>query len=102
MAKKSDGALQVACPCCHAKLTIDATLGVVLSHQAPPKAGPSVDLTDAAGILNEQQRMREDKFRDSWLQETNKEDILAKKLKEAMKKARDARAGKPIRDFDLD
>ena len=94
--------LQVACPCCHAKLTIDATLGVVLSHEAPPKAGPGVDLTDAAGILAEQNRQREDKFRDSWFQESNKEDILAKKFEEAMKKAKDAPAGKPIRDFDLD
>ena len=102
MAKKNSESLQVACPCCHAKLTVDATLGVVLSHQAPPKAGPHVDLTDAAGILSEQQRQREDKFRDSWLQETNKEDILAKKFEEAMKKAKDAPAGKPIRDFDLD
>jgi hypothetical protein len=102
MAKNSNQPLHVACPCCHAKLTVDATLGVVLSHEAPAKAGPNVDLTDAAGILNEQQRHREDKFRDSWLQETNKEDILAKKFEEAMKKAKDAPAGKPIRDFDLD
>jgi hypothetical protein len=35
-------------------------------------------------------------------QETHKEDILAKKFEEAMKKAKDAPAGKPIRDFDLD
>jgi hypothetical protein len=32
----------------------------------------------------------------------NKEDILTKKFEEAMKKAKDAPAGKPIRDFDLD
>jgi len=51
---------------------------------------------------NEQNRQREDKFRDSWFQESNKEDILAKKFEEAMKKAKDAPAGKPIRDFDLD
>jgi len=102
MAKKPDGALEVACPCCHAKLRIDVGLGVVLSHEAPAKAGPGVDLTDAAGILAEQNRRREDKFRDSWFQESNKEDILAKKFEEAMKKAKDAPAGKPIRDFDLD
>jgi Zn-finger nucleic acid-binding protein len=102
MNKKNTNALQVTCPCCQAKLTIDATLGVVLSHEAPPKAGPNLDLTDAAGILAEQNRQREDKFRDSWFQESNKEDILAKKFEEAMKKAKDAPAGKPIRDFDLD
>ena len=102
MAKNNPDTLQVTCPCCQAKLTIDATLGVVLSHQAAPKPGPNVDLTDAAGVLAEQNRQREDKFRDSWFQESNKEDILAKKFEEAMKKAKDAPAGKPIRDFDLD
>jgi len=66
------------------------------------KAGPNVDLSDAQKILAEQNRQREDKFADSWFQETNKEDILAKKFEEAMKKAKDAPAGKPIRDFDLD
>jgi hypothetical protein len=102
MAKKRNEALHVTCPCCKAKLTVDAALGVVLSHEAPPKAGPNVDLTDAQGILAEQNRQREDKFADSWFQETNKEDILSKKFEEAMKKAKDAPAGKPIRDFDLD
>ena len=94
--------MQVTCPCCKAKLTVDSIHGVVLSHEAPPRSGPNVDLTDAAGILAEQNRQREDKFRDSWNQEQNKEDILAKKFEEAMKKAKDAPAGKPIRDFDLD
>ena len=92
----------MTCPCCHAKLTIDAALGVVLSHEEPPKKGPDVDLTDAQKILAEQQRQREDKFRDSWFEESHKEDILAKKFEEAMKKAKDAPAEKPIRDFDLD
>jgi hypothetical protein len=66
------------------------------------RPGPDVDLTDAQKILAEQNRQREDKFANSWFQETNKEDILAKKFEEAMKKAKDAPAGKPIRDFDLD
>jgi Zn-finger nucleic acid-binding protein len=101
MTKKTE-AFHISCPCCKAKLTIDSALGVVLSHEAPPKAGPNVDLTDAQKILAEQNRQREDKFADSWFQETNKEDILAKKFEEAMKKAKDAPAGKPIRDFDLD
>jgi hypothetical protein len=94
--------LNVTCPCCHAKLVVDPVFGAVLSHEAPPKAGPNVDLTDAAGILAEQNRQREDKFADSWFQESNKEDILTKKFEEAMKKAKDAPAGKPIRDIDLD
>jgi hypothetical protein len=94
--------LNVTCPCCQAKLTVDPVFGAVLAHEAPPKAGPNVDLTDAAKILDDQNRQREDKFADSWFQEKNKEDILAKKFEEAMKKAKDTPASKPIRDFDLD
>ncbi len=102
MGKQNSENLSVTCPCCQAKLTVDPVFGAVLSHETPPKAGPNVDLTDAAKLLNEQQRQREDKFSDSWFQEMNKEDILAKKFEEAMKKAKDAPASKPIRDFDLD
>ncbi len=102
MAKQDSLNLHVTCPCCRAKLTVDPVFGAVLSHELPVKAGPNVDLTDAQKILAEQNRQREDKFADSWFQETNKEDILAKKFEEAMKKAKDAPAGKPIRDFDLD
>jgi Zn-finger nucleic acid-binding protein len=102
MAKQNNDNLHVTCPCCHAKLTVDPVFGAVLSHDAPVKAGPDVDLTDAQKILAEQNRQREDKFADSWFQESNKEDILAKKFEEAMKKAKDTPVGKPIRDFDLD
>jgi Zn-finger nucleic acid-binding protein len=102
MGLKDGENLSVNCPCCHAKLVVDPVFGAVLSHEAPPKSGPNLDLTDAQKILAEQNRQREDKFADSWFQESNKEDILAKKFEEAMKKAKDAPVAKPIRDFDLD
>jgi len=102
MANRSVENLKVTCPCCQAKLTVDPVLGAVLAHEAPPKTGPNIDLENARGILEEQRRQREDKFADSFFQETHKEDILTKKFEEAMKKAKDAPAGKPIRDFDLD
>jgi len=102
MGRKDGENLNVICPCCHAKLVIDPIFGSVLSHEAPPKAGPNIDLEKANDVLAEQKRQREDKFADSFFQETHKEDILAKKFEEAMKKAKDAPAGKPIRDFDLD
>jgi hypothetical protein len=102
MGKQNTDNLQVTCPCCQTKLTVDPVFGVVLSYEEAPKAGPNVDLTDAAKILDEQNRHREDKFADSWFQEKNKEDILARKFEEAMKKAKDSPVEKPIRDFDLD
>jgi hypothetical protein len=102
MGLKDGENLNVTCPCCHAKLVVDPVFGAVLSHEVPVRPGPDVDLTQASSILEEQKRQREDKFADSWFQETNKEDILAKKFEEGMKKAKDAPVGKPIRDFDLD
>ena len=102
MGRKDGENLNVICPCCQAKLVIDPIFGAVLSHEASVRQGPDVDLTKVSNILEEQKRQREDKFADSWFQESNKEDILAKKFEEAMKKAKDTPATKPIRDFDLD
>jgi hypothetical protein len=102
MGLKDGENLNITCPCCQAKLVVDPVFGAVLSHEAHVKPGPDVDLTQAQSILEQQKKSREDKFADSFFQETHKEDILAKKFEEAMKKAKDAPAGKPIRDFDLD
>jgi hypothetical protein len=92
----------VDCPCCHAKLTIDRELGVVLSHIPPPKPPSSVDLDDTARMLREQTDAVEAKFRASVEAERTKEDVLARKFAESLKKAKDAPIEKPLRDFDLD
>ena len=102
MGAKDGENLNVTCPCCQAKLVIDPIFGTVLAHTAPVKPGPNVDLAKASSILEEQKKQREDKFADSFFQETHKKDILAKKFEEAIKKAKDAPAGKPLRDIDLD
>ena len=101
MAKKPVAPIEVDCPCCHSKLTVDTELGVVLSHVSPPRAAPDVDINDARRILEEQERMREDKFRDSWVAERNKEDVLDRKFEDALKKAKGSPVDKPVRDFDL-
>jgi hypothetical protein len=102
MAKKAVSPVEVTCPCCRAKLTVDPQLAVVLSHEAPPKAAPDVDLTDTTRILQEQAQRREDKFRESWEAEKKKEDVLTRKFEEALKKAKDRPVEKPLRDFDLE
>jgi hypothetical protein len=102
MAKKTVPPIEVVCPCCRSKLTVDPTLAVVLSHQPPPKAAPDVDISEAARILAEQEQRREDKFRESWEAERKKEDVLARKFEEGLKKAKEGPAGKPVRDFDLE
>jgi hypothetical protein len=92
---------ELDCPCCSAKLVVDRQLGVVLSHVAPVKP-PSVDLDDTARLLREQAEAIEAKFRASVQAERSKEDVLARKFAEGLKKAKDAPIEKPLRDFDLD
>ena len=101
MAKQASETFEVDCPCCTAKLVIDRRLGVVLSHVAPVRP-PSVDLDDTARHLREQADAVEAKFRASVEAERNKEDVLARKFAEGLKKAKDAPVEKPLRDFDLD
>ena len=100
MAKRPE-TFELVCPCCSAKLVVDRQLGVVLSHVAPVKP-PSVDLDDTAKLLREQAEAVEAKFRASVQAERSKEDVLARKFAEGLKKAKDAPIEKPLRDFDLD
>jgi hypothetical protein len=102
MAKKPADSFDVDCPCCRAKLTLDRDLGAVLSHVPPPKAPPSVDLDDTASLLRAQSDAVEAKFRASIEAEKTKEDVLARKFAEGLKKAKDGPIEKPLRDFDLD
>jgi hypothetical protein len=102
MAEKQTGSVEVDCPCCHAKLTVDRDLGAVLSHVPPPKPPSSVDLDDTARLLREHSEAVESKFRASVEAERTKEDVLARKFAEGLKKAKDGPVEKPLRDFDLD
>ena len=101
MPKKLPETFVAECPCCHANLTVDRELGVVLSH-VPPARPPSVDLDDTARLLREHDESVEAKFRASVQAERNKEDVLSRKFAEGLKKAKDAPLEKPLRDFDLD
>jgi hypothetical protein len=102
MAHKFIDTFEVNCPCCQAKLTIDRELRAVLSHVAPPRPPSSVDLEDTASLLRKQVDAVEAKFRASVEAEKTKEDLLARKFAEGLKKAKDGPIEKPLRDFDLD
>lgn len=82
-------------------MTVDRALGVVLAHVAPVRP-PSIDLDDTAQLLRRQSEAIEAKFRASVEAEKTKEDVLARKFAEGLKKAKDSPIEKPIRDFDLD
>jgi adenine-specific DNA methylase len=93
---------EVVCPCCGATLTVDAELGKVLFHRAPPKEDKGPDLDDAARLLKQEAERREALFRQSADEEKIKSELLERKFKEAFEKTKDQPTGRPVRDFDLD
>ncbi len=94
--------LQVTCPCCGSLLTVDAALGQVVSHQPPPRPAKSRDLQDAAHLLEEEARRRDDLFRKSAEAEKAKSQLLDRKFEEALKKSKDQPLTPPLREIDLD
>lgn len=102
MGKDRPVSVELECPCCQAKLTVDRELGVVLSHTPPPKPPSSVDLDDTARLLREEAERVEAKFKLSVEAERMKDDVLERKFAEGLKKAKDQPVEKPLRDFDLD
>jgi hypothetical protein len=101
MGKKPASVVEVQCPCCQAKLKVDPALAEVIAHEPPPRVAPDVNLNDADNILLKQAAAREEKFRQSWEAEKKKEDVLSRKFEEALKKAKEGPAEKPVRDVDL-
>ena len=96
------GKLEVVCPCCGATLTVDAELGKVLFHQAPPKQDKGPDLDYATQLLKKEAERREALFRQSADDQRSQSELLDRKFKEAFEKTKDKPTGPPIRDFDLD
>jgi hypothetical protein len=102
MAKSKEKTFEVACPDCGAMLQIDGLTGLVVSHTPAPRKRMFEDLETAAKAMREQDERKESIFRQSVDAEKNKADLLEKKFAEALRKAKDAPEGKPLREFDLD
>lgn len=102
MAKPKKETFEVACPDCGAMILIDAATGVVVSHTSAPRKRTFEDLETAAKAMREHEERKESIFRQSVDAEKNKEDLFEKKFAEALRKAKDAPEGKPLREFDLD
>jgi hypothetical protein len=102
MPKAKDKLFEIACPDCGAMLKVDAASGLVVSHTPAPRKRTFEDLETAAKAMRESDERKESIFRQSVEAERNKEDLFEKKFAEALRKAKDAPEGKPLREFDLD
>jgi hypothetical protein len=96
--------LEVRCPDCGALLRIDAETGLVLHRKPAPSRARNVDLTRANDHLRREQEQRDRLFQQSVEAEKGRDDLLAKKFDQSLRRVKDAPDDKsrPLRDFDLD
>jgi len=99
----SDEAFELSCPDCGAMLKIDPVTRAIIAHTPAPRKRMFEDLGDAARALREADARRDSIFAQSLDAQRNKDDLLAKKFAEAVKKAKETPlTEKPLREFDLD
>ncbi len=94
---------EVACPECGGLLRIDPATRAVVAHTPPPRKRAFEDFETAARAMREGEGRKESLFRQAIEEEKNKEDVMAKRFAEAVRKAKESPADeRPLREFDLD
>lgn len=91
--------LDIQCPCCSTRLTVDGDTGDILHEERPKRSEMSWDHALQAG--KSKQAEAEALFNKGMDRERRADDILEKKFKEALKRA-DKSETPPPRIFDLD
>jgi hypothetical protein len=99
----SDEAFEVSCPDCGAKLKIDPVTRAIIGHTAAPRKRMFEDFSDAAKAAREADARRDSIFAQSVDAQKNRDELMAKKFAEAVKKAKEGpMTERPLRDFDLE
>ena len=99
----SDQAFEVMCPDCGGMLKVDAVTRSVIGHTPAPRKKTFGDFGEAARALKDADARRDSLFAQSVQAEKNKDDVMAKKFAEAVKKAKESpMSDRPLREFDLD
>ncbi|HEY5329765.1 MAG TPA: hypothetical protein VIJ79_07780 [Acidobacteriaceae bacterium] len=99
----SDQPFDVMCPDCGGMLKVDPVTRSVIAHTPAPRKKTFGDFGEAARALKDADARRDSLFAQSVQAEKNKDDVMAKKFAEAVKKAKQSPLGeRPMRDFDLD
>jgi hypothetical protein len=91
----------VTCPGCQGRLTIDAGLQAIVAHEPPPRIRSDMDLGDALSSLRGAAVRREERFKEQVKAEGSKSQVLDRKFKEGLKKAKDD-PDPPVNPLDLD
>ncbi|HKS96846.1 MAG TPA: hypothetical protein VJV74_12050 [Terriglobia bacterium] len=93
---------EIVCPCCGARLKVDAELSRIIAHEAPPKRSQAPALEQAGDLLQKEAARREAHFRQSAEDERVRSRLLERKFEEALSKTKDEPVVPPTRDIDLD
>ena len=96
MGHESRRYLEVKCPCCGARLKIDAELGRVIAHEAPPRPAKAPSLDRAGALLHQEAARREAHFRRSADEERIKQTLLDRKFEEALRRTREETETPPL------
>lgn len=97
--RKPSPSVEVTCPHCQTKLTVDTELGAVLSHEPPPEKKVDFDLQ--LKEVSEAERKRGEVFRQQMEAQKDRSKLLERKFQESFEKSKDQPITKPIRDIDL-
>lgn len=89
--------IEVQCPCCEATLKIDPATSTVILHKEKEKPAPIEDLKTAVSQLKQEAARRDERFRKSFEDEKNRQDVLSKKFDELFKQAKSDPDMKPRR-----
>jgi hypothetical protein len=94
---------EITCPDCGAQIKVDASTHSVIAHTSAPRKRTFEDFEAASRHLKEQEERKQAIFRQSVEAEKNKDDVMAKKFAEALRRAKETPdEPRPLRDFDLD
>ena len=84
-------------------LKVDPVTRAVIMHTPAPRKKTFGDFGEAARALKDADARRDSLFAQSVEAEKNKDDVMAKKFAEAVKKAKESPlTERPLRDFDLE
>ena len=98
-----DSAFDITCPECGGSLRIDSQTRAVIAHTPAPRKRMFEDFETAARAMREGDQRKESLFRQAVDEERNKEDLMAKRFAEALRKAKESPASeRPLRDCALD
>ncbi len=95
--------MEIACPCCEAKLKVDIVTEAVITYEAKKKAPPIEDFAKAIQNLKGEAARRDAAFEKSFAATKNQGEVLNKKFDELLKQAKaDPTQGPPKKPFEFD